>query len=103
MLDARTRFTSRLVVRLHFAVVTLVPPPSQIREDFAGAEREKSELQQAEKQQSQDGLVLEADVGGVLGLIDDPVMSHLFVHPFQYRLKQRIDPLRVPLQDLRPR
>ena len=75
VLDACPRFAHRLVVRLHFAIEPFVPLAPQITEDFLGAEGQQGERQQTPKQPGERVLAGKAHVGGVLGLIDDPVMN----------------------------
>src|ERR1700685_1900983 len=99
MFDACSGLTYRLVMGLHFAIVSFMPLPPEIAKDSLGTESEQGELQQSHEQYPQNALVDEADIGGILGLIDDPVMRHAL----EFRLEQRIDQLRIPLQYLRPR
>ena len=99
VLDAGTRVTHRLVVGLHFAVESLVPSTSQIVEHLLGAEGQDGELQETLEQTGQGILADEQDIGGELGLVDDPIMTQSLEFLFQ----EGIDTPRVGLKDFWPR
>jgi hypothetical protein len=96
--DARPRLTGRRVARLRLAVESLVQLASQVAEDLLGSEGEDREAQQSGKQFGQDPPADEDDVRGVLGLVDDPIVTQTS----EFLEQEWIDLAGISLQDLRP-